>query len=174
MSVEEEFVKFSVSKLRQLNGRILVCVEKLSEDRIWMRLSENENAVGNLCLHLAGNVRQWIGTGVAGRVDIRVRDSEFSARGGKSVRELRDLLTASVEEAVAVIERLKPEDLMRDTRVQGYDVTVLAAIYHVVEHFAQHTGQIIFAAKVLTGQDMGFYAHLRGGSAVPPAGPHQP
>ena len=172
MSAEEEFVRFSVSKLRQLNERILVCIEKLSEDQIWIRFSENENAVGNLCLHLAGNVRQWIGTGVAGRADIRVRDSEFSARGGKSGRDLRDLLAASVEEAVAVIERLKPEDLMRNTRVQGYDLTVLAAIYHVVEHFAQHTGQIIFAAKVLTGQDMGFYAHLRGGSVVPP--PHQP
>jgi hypothetical protein len=40
--------------------------------------------------------------------------------------------------------------------VQGYDVTKLEAIFHVVEHFSGHTFQIIFATKMLTGEDMGF------------------
>ena len=30
------------------------------------------------------------------------------------------------------------------------------------EHFAQHTGQILFASKQLTSQDLGFYRHLSG------------
>jgi len=174
MNVEREFLRFSAEKLRQLNGRIMVCLEKLSQDQIWLRGGGNENAVGNLCLHLAGNVRQWIGYGVAGREDVRVRDLEFSARGGVSAAELRTLLTDAIEEAAEVIERLKPEALMSETRIQNYDVTVLSAIYHVVEHFAQHTGQILFATKALTGEDLGFYAHLSRGRTQPPPLGQQP
>jgi len=175
MGVEREFLRFSAEKLRQLNGRIVTCLGKLSEDQIWLRGRENENAVGNLCLHLAGNVRQWIGHGVAGREDIRIRELEFSARGGKSAEELQALLNAAVEEAAELVERLKPEALMRKTRVQKYDVTVLSAIYHVVEHFAQHTGQILFATKAFTGEGLGFYAHLdQGETQPPPSGQQQP
>jgi len=108
MGVEREFLRFSAEKLRQLNGRIVTCLGKLSEDQIWLRGRENENAVGNLCLHLAGNVRQWIGHGVAGREDIRIRELEFSARGGKSAEELQALLNAAVEEAAELVERLNP------------------------------------------------------------------
>ncbi len=175
MKAEQEFLRVSAQRLRQLNGRINACLERLNEDQIWLRGSENENAVGNLCLHLAGNVRQWIGHGVAGREDVRVRDLEFSARGGKTAADLRALLAATVQEAAELIERLQPESLLRETHIQRYDVTVLGAIYHVVEHFAQHTGQIIFATKAFTGEDMGFYAHLsQGRTQPPPAGQRQP
>ncbi len=160
MKAEQEFLQFSARKLRELNGRIAICLEKLSEDQVWLKGCENENAVGNLCLHLAGNVRQWIGHGVAGQEDRRARDLEFSAQGGRTRQELKALLTGTVQEAAEIIEQLKPEALMRETRIQNYDVTLLAAIYHVVEHFAQHTGQIIFATKALTGEDLGFYGHL--------------
>ncbi len=168
MKTKQEFLRFSACKLRELNGRIAVCLEKLNEEQVWLRGCENENAVGNLCLHLAGNVRQWIGHGVAGREDRRTRDLEFSARGGRSTEEIKALLTGTVEEAAQIIEQLKPETLMHETRIQNYDVTVLSAIYHVVEHFAQHTGQIIFATKALTGEDLGFYSHLSPKRTMPP------
>ena len=174
MKTEDEFLRFSARKLRELNSRIIACLEKLSEDQVWFRARENGNAVGNLCLHLAGNVRQWIGHGVAGREDIRVRSLEFSARGGRSIEELKALLVETVEEAAQQIERLEPEALMRKTHIQKYDVTLLGAIYHVIEHFAQHTGQIIFATKAFTGEDLGFYAHLSGGSTQPPPPGQQP
>jgi hypothetical protein len=61
----------------------------------------------------------------------------------------------------AVIGRVTPAQLSEPLKIQGYDVNVLQAIYHVVEHFSGHTGQIIFATKFLTGEDMGFYRHLR-------------
>jgi hypothetical protein len=63
-------------------------------------------------------------------------------------------------EAVAVICAVTPERLMESYQPQNYRVTILEGIYHVVEHFAGHTGQIIFATKLLTGQDLGFYKHL--------------
>jgi len=158
--LERIFLAHSASKLEQYRDRITECLDRLSQDQVWARGSGNENAAGNLVLHLCGNVRQWIGTGVAGKPDVRVRDREFSARGGIPAEELKRRLEATVADAVAILRNLPAERLAERTQVQKYDLTVMEAIYHVVEHFAQHTGQIIFATKAFTGQDLGFYAHL--------------
>ncbi len=162
MSAEEIFLEFSAEKLDQLHGRIHDCLGRLTPEQVWTRNSENENAVGNLVLHLSGNVRQWIGSGVAGLPDNRQRDAEFDARGGKATAELADLLKTRVVEAVGIIRATPPARLTARITPQGYDVTVLEAIAHVVEHFSQHTGQIILLTKMLTGDDLGYYQHLRG------------
>ncbi len=154
------FVDFSCDKLRQLCDRICVCLEKLSQGNIWVRGSDNENAVGNLVLHLCGNVRQWIGFGIGGESDIRERSLEFSARGQVGAPELAGRLREAVSSAIQIIRGLTAERLAERTKIQGYDVTVLEAVYHVVEHFAGHAGQIIFRTKQLTGEGLGFYAHL--------------
>jgi uncharacterized damage-inducible protein DinB len=128
-----------------------------------MRGAANENAVGNLALHLAGNVRQWILCGVGGAEDRRDRDAEFDARTGENVVER---LHSTVDEAVALLAALPHSKLgERRTIQKHYDVTVLEAIYHVVEHFSMHTGQIIFATKLLTGEDLRFYGHLQSAKA---------
>lgn len=157
---------FSVRKLRELTGRIEFCLAQLNEDQIWARGSESENAIGNLTLHLAGNVRQWIVSGAGARPDVRDRDAEFAARGGLPKAELQARLRGAVEEAAAVIQSLTPERLAERVAIQRYDVSVLEAVMHVVEHFSMHTGQIIFATKMLTGSDLGFYRHLSGTSAT--------
>lgn len=162
MTAEEIFLKFSVETLEQLHGRIQDCLSRLTPEQIWVRGSENENAVGNLILHLSGNVRQWIGSGVAGLPDNRQRDAEFDARSGLTPAELADLLKTRVEEAVSIIRAVPPARLTERIRPQGYDVTVLESIAHVVEHFSMHTGQIILLTKMLTGQDLAYYQHLRG------------
>jgi uncharacterized damage-inducible protein DinB len=148
----------------------------LDDDQIWMRAGENSNACGNLCLHLAGNVRQWILHGVGGAPDQRVRDAEFAAAGGAGRNELLGRLRSTVEEACGLIESLPDSRLAEVCRPQSYTVTVLEAVYHVVEHFSLHTGQIIFLTKALTGQDLGFYAHLKGTGTppAPPKGQEQP
>ncbi len=156
------FLNYSAETLRQMAGRIETCLSGLAEEQIWARSSENGNAIGNLVLHLSGNVRQWIISGVGGRPDTRQRDAEFAARGGgDSGAELAARLKETVEEACGVLAGVTPERLSERIVVQHYDVTVLEAIYHVVEHFSGHTGQIIFATKMLTGADLGFYGHLR-------------
>ena len=154
------FIEFSVRKLVQLSGRIQDCLNRLTEDQVWERSGGNENAAGNLVLHLSGNVRQWIVSAVGGIPDIRRRDEEFAARGGVPQQELSALLRDTVAEASRVIAALPPERLTERIRVQGYDVTVLEAVYHVVEHFAGHAGQIIYATKLLTGKDTAYYPHL--------------
>jgi uncharacterized damage-inducible protein DinB len=160
------FVRFSVEKLEKLSERIDDCLGRLTTEQVWTRGCDAENAVGNLVLHLCGNVRQWIGFGVAGKADVRARDSEFQARGDVTSAELRDRLRSAVAEAILVVQGINPERLTEKTNVQGYDVTVLEAVYHVVEHFAQHTGQIISATKRMTQRDLGYYGHLtKGGTA---------
>lgn len=159
------FLDYSAGLLRQMAGRIETCLSGLTEEQIWARSSENENAIGNLVLHLSGNVRQWIVSGVGGRPDTRQRDAEFAARGGDSGAELVARLKEAVGEAAGVLAEVTSERLSERIVVQHYDVTVLEAIYHVVEHFSGHTGQIIFATKMLTGSDLGFYRHLRDAAA---------
>ena len=163
--LERQFLDHSTSKLTQYLGRIETCVGQLTEEQVWARGSENENAMGNLVLHLCGNVRQWMVSGVGGKPDVRERDREFDTRGGVAIAELLQRLRATVAEANAVIGGLTAERLAGRRTIQGYDVSVLEAVYHVVEHFALHTGQIIFANKMLTGADLGFYAHLRSAAA---------
>lgn len=154
------FLEFSVSKLRQLTGRIQECVMRLDDEQLWARPSPTQNATGNLLLHLAGNVRQWIVSGVGGKPDIRVRDREFSARGGIGRDELIERLEGTVEEATAVLEKLPPARLAERVTIQGYEVSLLEAIYHVVEHYSQHTGQVITLTRLITDSQLDFYKHL--------------
>ena len=168
MSVEQLVIDCSVRKLHQLEERIETCVNKLADDQLWSRAGEHSNAAGNLCLHLAGNVRQWIIHGVGGAPDVRQRDTEFAARGGVSREELLARLRQTVDDACRILDRLPPARLLDSITPQNYQVTVAEAILHVVEHFAEHTGQIILLTKAYTGQDLGFYAHLRGPAAPPP------
>ena len=159
--IDRVFLDCSVRRLRQNVDRLDKCLARLTDDQIWCREHESENAVGNLLLHLAGNVRQWIISGVGQVPDTRDRDSEFNARSGPARADLLALLRAAVEEACGVIDAVTPERLAAVVHIQKYDVTVLEAIYHVVEHFAMHTGQVIFATKLLTGEELGFYTHLK-------------
>jgi uncharacterized damage-inducible protein DinB len=159
-ALQQEFIRSSVESLQTYRGRIETCLGKLTADQVWARGSENENAIGNLVLHLCGNVRQWIISGVGGAPDHRQRDTEFAARGGVPVPELVEKLHATVDEAITVIEKVTTERLLQPLTIQAYNTTGLSAIYHVVEHFSGHTGQIIFATKMLTSEDMGFYRHL--------------
>ncbi len=169
--LERLFLDYSVKKLEQLAGRIDDCLDRLSDEQIWRRGSENENAVGNLVLHLCGNLGQWLRHGVAGRPDVRRRSEEFAERGPLPARELRRMLREAMDAATGIIGGLDAQRLVEGIVVQGYKVSVLEAVYHVVEHFAQHTGQIIYATKQMTGEDLGYYAHLEGrrsgGSPVP-------
>jgi uncharacterized damage-inducible protein DinB len=159
--IDRLFIDYSIQKLGQASGRIGACLEKLTEEQVWAKGSGNENAIGNLVLHLCGNIRQWLISGVDGAANTRDRDAEFAASGGVTIAELRAILQQTVDQGTAVIRAQTEATLARRIAVQNYDISILEAIYHVVEHFAGHAGQIIFATKMLTGEDLGFYHHLK-------------
>ena len=165
MSVESNFLQYSAEKLAQLCGRVETCLEKLTPEQIWMRGAETQNAAGNLAMHLTGNVRQWILSGVGGEPDHRVRDVEFSTRRGASAAELSANLRDAVDRACTLVRALPHARLQDRITVQGHEVSVLEAIYHVVEHFSGHAGQVILLTKAATGEDLGFYSYLSKGDA---------
>jgi uncharacterized damage-inducible protein DinB len=164
-ALDRLFLDFSVENLRQRSSEIERCLVKLKDEQIWARGGENENAIGNLVLHLCGNVRQRTAFAIQGKPDDRQRDREFAARAGASVAELTDKLRRTVDEAIAALGGLTADMLSRRVRVQEQDQTILEMIYHMVEHFALHTGQIIFATKAATGEDLGFWRPLRSAAA---------
>jgi uncharacterized damage-inducible protein DinB len=141
-------------------------IEAIPSDRLWWRPNDQSNSAGNLLLHLAGNVRQWIVCGVGGAPDARDRASEFSARTGADAGELLTKLEAVLSETDRVLGALTPATLRESRRIQGRDLTVLDAILHVVEHFSLHLGQIVLIAKSYAPGAIQFYEDA-GGLAVP-------
>jgi uncharacterized damage-inducible protein DinB len=136
--------------------RLEQCLQQLSEEEIWWRPNESSNSAGNLALHLAGNVRQWIVSGLGGAPDVRHRDQEFAERGPLPRAQLLQDLRAAVTAACRVLRRLTSRDLRRTYSIQKFRVTGLNAVLHVTEHFAFHTGQIVFITKLKRGEDLGF------------------
>ena len=133
------------------------CLEKLTDEQIWWRANEESNSIGNLILHLCGNARQWIICGVGGQPDHRNRDSEFEQRDVIARDELLTLLRSTLSEVETTLRTFDPSLLLEHRQIQGNDVELLYAIFHVTEHFSMHTGQIIMLTKMLTASDLRFY-----------------
>ena len=133
------------------------CLAMLDGEQIWWRANSQSNSIGNLLLHLSGNVRQWIVCGVGGAADSRDRDSEFARRDVIPAGELLGRLKQTIDEADLALARIDTGKLLEKRTIQGYDVSMLEAILHVVEHFSMHTGQIIYITKQLTAHDLRFY-----------------
>jgi uncharacterized damage-inducible protein DinB len=139
--------------------RIAACLHELRAEQIWWRPNPASNSVGNLVLHLEGNIRQWIVSGLGGAPDRSVRDLEFSEAGPVPARALMGRLRRTVADAGRVMSRLDGEALARIYSIQGFRVTGLRAVFHVAEHFSHHAGQIILLTKLVVGKDLKF-THL--------------
>lgn len=148
----------AIRRLREGQERIRFCVQRLDDAQLWLRPNANTVSVGNLVLHLCGNVGQWINSTLGNRPDERHRDEEFNATGPMDKRALRERLDSTLAFAYDVIGGLGSADLERTWNVQGFTETGLAIVLHVVEHFSYHTGQITLHTKLLLDIDTGYYA----------------
>lgn len=137
--------------------RIKKCLHLLNESQIWHRPNEQTTSVGNLVLHLVGNLRQWVLSGIDGQPDHRQRSEEFAETGPitteKLIRDL-DSLVAEIDQALS---RITPKKLIEKRKVQGFDETVLSMLVHVTEHFSYHTGQITYYTKSTLNVDTQYY-----------------
>jgi hypothetical protein len=155
------FLDFSRHKLgKQYWPRLRTCVESLTDEQIWWRPNPSSNSIGNLVLHLNGNMRQWLVGSFQREEDHRNRPAEFAEQGPLPGRELIEKLGATVNAGLDVLARLTEADLLASYEIQGYHVTGLAAVYQVIEHFGLHYGQIAYVTKMLRDQDLGFYKDL--------------
>jgi uncharacterized damage-inducible protein DinB len=156
--VAREFLTVARGYLRDdYLPKIERCLDELSDEQVWWRPHERSNSIANLLLHLEGNARQWILGGVRDDRDVRERQTEFDARGRAVRVELLNCLRATLAEIDGVLASLAPAALLERRRIQGHDVAVLGAVFHVVEHFSTHTGQIVLLTKMLKGGDLAFY-----------------
>jgi hypothetical protein len=155
------FLEFSRNKLfNQYWPRLRICVEPLTDEQVWWRPNPACNSVGNLLLHLNGNVRQWLIASFSGLEDGRNRPAEFNERRRIAGKLLVQQLDATMQEAATVLDRLTARDLAATYQIQGYTVRGLDAVYQVVEHFGMHYGQVLYINKTLRGEDLGFHREL--------------
>ncbi|AWV96833.1 DinB family protein [Arcticibacterium luteifluviistationis] len=154
---QSEFVAQSIFRIDENPPRIRKCLDLLSETEVWQRPSNSSNSIGNLILHLCGNVRQYAISSLGNLPDKRQRDKEFESKGGYSKAELIFLFEDTINEAKAVIREVNNTEWVKERNVQGFNFTGIAILIHVVEHLSYHTGQIAFYTKLLRDQQLGFY-----------------
>jgi hypothetical protein len=155
------FLEFSRSKLLdQYWSRLRSAVEPLDNEQFWFRPNAASNSIGNLILHLEGNVAQWLVASFNHLEDTRNRPGEFGERRRLEPSIVMARLEATMREAATVLARLTPAELTAIYQIQGKTVSGLAAVYQVVEHFGLHYGQILYITKALRGEDLGFHAEL--------------
>jgi uncharacterized damage-inducible protein DinB len=146
------FRREAMEELDQAVRKIHHCLDQLDEEQVWRRPREAMNSIGNLLLHLCGNVRQWIVSGVGGAEDIRDRPREFSERGPIAKAELLRRLDAVVADAQTAVAGATADELLRVRRIQGFEATGLRAILHAVAHFHGHTQEIIHLTRSQLGE----------------------
>jgi len=155
-----EFLSQAIHRIDENTPKLIACVRELDEAEIWKRPKPHSNSVGNIILHLCGNIRQYAISSLGSRQDVRERDKEFLVDGGYSASELLKKLTDTLNEAKGVIQTISAEELLRKRKVQGYTHSGIGIVIHVTEHYSYHTGQIIFWTKLLKDKDLGFYASV--------------
>lgn len=142
-------------------SRIKKCLSELTEEEIWLKPNQNSNSVGNLVLHLCGNVRQWLVCGLGNKPDTRKRSLEFSEEGPIPSEVLIERMELVLKEVEETLDQLSPTSLTQMFNVQGFQESGLSIIVHVIEHFSYHVGQMTYFVKWRKDMDMGYYAGVK-------------
>jgi hypothetical protein len=145
------FIECARASLRESSATIKHCLLQLQESDVWWRPFEQANSIGNIVLHLCGNLGQWVVSGVGGAPDTRKRPEEFAAREQIPIAELLRRLSEVIASADAAMARLPTNQLLKTRHVQHWDITGLAAIFDSVSHFVGHTHQIVYVTRLRSG-----------------------
>jgi uncharacterized damage-inducible protein DinB len=161
MSLKSAVVaEFELRVFSESYVRIYRCLNMISDDELWKQPASGIPSIGNLVLHICGNARQWVLSGLGDKEDNRDRDQEFVPRQKIKKAELVFLMENLKMNIRQVLKDLKEKDLAAQRNIQGFEVTGFSALVHVLEHFSYHTGQITMLTKLWTGKDTGYYAGM--------------
>ena len=138
--------------------RIHRCLDLINEDQLWYKHNENVNSIGNLILHLCGNITQYICAGILREKDSRNRDNEFKTSENYKIVQIRNHLDQTMSEIKIKLEKITPEMLVMKYHVQGFKESGVGILVHVTEHYSYHVGQITYLTKFLNDVDTGYYA----------------
>ena len=161
MSNEEKLVQElldnALYRMDESTRMIRKSLTEISKEELWLKPNESLNSIGNLILHLCGNITQYIISSLAETEDIRNRDLEFSTDRNSTKSEILAKLVDTVDSAKRVIFDSNIDKLLKVRSVQGFSFSGVGVIIHAVEHYSYHTGQIAFWVKQLKNKDLGFY-----------------
>ena len=160
MNWAEEFKTQSAFRLQENVPRIEKCFSELKHEEIWYSPNQQSNSIGHLILHLCGNITQYIHSSLGGEKDSRERDLEFSSKEKISAESLLEKLIGVANKAELIILKCSEKDLLKERKVQAFNLTGIGVIIHVVEHFSYHTGQIAYYTKELKNKDLEFYSGI--------------
>lgn len=155
--LQEELVWNAGYRMNESLRMIKICLDQLPEKAVWQKPNESANSIGNLILHLCGNITQYGVASIQNLEDNRKRDEEFSTTTGYSKEELVQKLSDTIDEAKRAFYEAPLEELLRKRSVQGFNFSGVGNMIHVTEHLSYHTGQIALWTKLLNNQDLGFY-----------------
>jgi uncharacterized damage-inducible protein DinB len=153
----EELVKNALYRMDESTRMVSMSLAEISEDEVWQKPNDSLNSIGNLILHLCGNITQYVISSLGETEDTRNRNEEFSSNKMATKEELLIKLNATVDTAKRVIFDANEKQLLQVKSVQGFTFSGIGIIMHVVEHYSYHTGQIAFWVKQLKNKDLGFY-----------------
>ncbi|MBL7692294.1 MAG: DUF1572 family protein [Flavipsychrobacter sp.] len=159
-TLSKELTHECVLVMKENVKRISICLAELSYEEIWQRPNSQLSSIGNLILHLCGNIGQYVLSSLGGKPDQRKRDDEFAATGGYTADKLLALIDDTVNRAATVMQELPEAELLRKRMVQGFNISGVGIVVHVTEHLSYHTAQIALHTKLLKKKDLGFYAGL--------------
>lgn len=161
MSLKKHLVhEFEIRVFEESYTRIYKCLTMLNEEQLWSSPNPTIPSAGCQIMHLCGNARQWILSGLGGLPDNRDRDQEFVVQDNIRKSDFIFLLENVKSQLKRYFNDLKEEDLEEIYSIQGFKVTGFSAIAHVLEHFSYHTGQITLLTKIHTGKETGFYSEI--------------
>ncbi len=156
-NIESEFKAQAIGRLKENSEKIHKCLEQLPERDLWLKPNSVSNSVGNILIHLCGNIGQYILSSLGETPDKRQRTAEFAAQDGAPKQELEARLQETVNRAIEIIQGCSNAQLMKERKVQGFQYSGLGIILHVVEHYSYHTGQIAFWVKLRLEKDLNLY-----------------
>ena len=155
--ISEEFSGLSIDLLEQSTVKIKHCLDQLSDDQVWWRPQPSMNSIGNLLVHLAGNLRQWGVVPFTLAKDNRDRESEFRPELRRDVDELIRELDSLVKASKDQWKYLSANQLSKVIDIQGFGVSRLQAIIHASSHLVGHSHQIIQLTRLQLDHEYKFH-----------------
>lgn len=160
-SIKNELISITRNRLiEESTERIKQCLIQYSTKELWYSTHNNHNSIGNIVVHLLGNITQYILSGIGSQIDNRTRDLEFSENKNLSAHKLIEQLDGLMIKVNQVLNTINDDDLLKTQRVQCFDMTTVDILIHVIEHCSYHTGQIVYYTKYLKNIDTRFYKDM--------------
>ncbi len=156
----KEFKSNAIYRIDESVRMVSIALSKIQEEEIWTKQNRSLPTLGNILLHICGNLKQYVISGVGGEEDNRDRELEFSTEDGFTRDELLQKLLFITSKVNSIIDEATEEKLLEKKKVQGFEFSGIGLILHAVEHFSYHTGQIAFQVKLIIDEPLGFYAGM--------------